>query len=116
MESQVPLDDKEQEILDEIERQFMQDDPKLAKAVLRVLSVDVFRRTSQRAAVGLILGLVMMLVFFLICTWVAMVGFGIMGVAASFFVVAFRRKTTGRGPSSLGWDRWVGGFRSKWRR
>jgi len=29
----VPLNDKEQKILDEIERQFLQDDPKLARAV-----------------------------------------------------------------------------------
>ena len=29
----MPLNDREQKILDEIERQFLQDDPKLAKAV-----------------------------------------------------------------------------------
>ena len=112
----MPLDDREQKILDEIERQFLQDDPKLAKAVLKVSTVDVFRRTSQRAGVGFVLGLVIMLVFFLISTWVAMVGFLIMVVSASFFVVAFRRKTTGRGPTSVGWDQWLGGLRSKWRR
>ena len=112
----MPLDDREQKILDEIEAQFLQDDPKLAKAVLRVSSVDLFRRTWQRAGVGFVLGLAMMLVFFLISTWVAMIGFVIMVVSASFFVVALRRKTTGQGPISVGWDQWLGGLRSKWRR
>ena len=112
----MPLDDREQKILDEIEAQFLQDDPKLAKAALKVWSVDLFRRTSQRSAFGFVLGLIIMLVFFLTLTWVAMVGFVIMVASASFFVVAFRRKTTGQGPTSIGWDRWLGGLRSKWRR
>lgn len=112
----MPLDDREQKILDEIEAQFLQDDPKLARAVLKVSTVDLFRRTSQRAGFGFVLGLIIMLVFFLISTWIAMVGFLIMVVSASFFVVAFRRKTTGQGPTSIGWDQWLGGLRSKWRR
>ncbi len=112
----MPLDDREQRILDEIEAQFLQDDPKLAKAVLKVSSIDVFRRTAVRAGIGFVLGLVVMLVFFLISTWVAMIGFVVMVVSASFFVVALRRRTSGQGPTSIGWDQWLGGLRSKWRR
>lgn len=112
----MPLNDKEQQILDEIERQFLQDDPKLARAVRTASATDVFRRSAWRTGAGFVLGLALMLIFLIINTLVAMIGFVIMVASASVFVVAIRRRTVGPGISGLGVDSWVNRFRSKWRR
>ena len=112
----VPLNDKEQEILDEIERQFLQDDPKLARAVGTASATDVFRRSTRRTIAGFIVGLALMLLFFTSNTLIAMIGFVIMVPSASLFVMALRRRTMGLGPGRLGADSWVERFRSKWRR
>lgn len=112
----MPLNDREQKILDEIERQFLQDDPKLAKAVRTASATNVFRRSAQRSVAGFIVGLALMLVFFTSNTLVAMVGFVIMVASASVFVVALRRRTLGPTANGISMDRWLGNLRSKWRR
>ena len=112
----MPLNDREQKILDEIERQFLQDDPKLAKAVRTASATNVFRRSAQRSVAGFVAGLALMLVFFTSNTLVAMVGFVIMVASASFFVIALRRRTLGPAPGGMSMDRWLGRLRSKWRR
>jgi len=112
----VPLNDKEQEILDEIERQFLKDDPRLAKAVLAAEPTQMFRRAAQRSVAGFIAGLALMLLFFASNTLVAMIGFVIMVASASVFVVALRRRTLGSGSSTLGATSWLDQLRSKWRR
>ncbi len=112
----MPLNDKEQRILDEIERQFLQDDPKLARAVGTSSAADVFRRAARRTIAGFVLGLAFMLLFFTSNTLVAMLGFVIMVASASFFVIALRRRTMGPGPMGMGVDSWIERFRSKWRR
>lgn len=112
----MPLNDKEQKILDEIERQFLQDDPKLAKAVRTASAGDAFRRSAQFSAAGFILGLALMLIFFTSNTFVAMIGFVMMVASASIFVVGVRRRTMGPGAGGLGVDAWADRLRSKWRR
>lgn len=112
----MPLNDKEQEILDEIERQFLKDDPKLAKAVLAAEPTQLFRRSAQRSVVGFVVGLALMLLFFASNTLVAMIGFVIMVASASVFVVSLRRRTLGAGPSNFNAGSWLDQLRSKWRR
>lgn len=111
----MPLNDKEQRILDEIERQFLQDDPKLAKAVRTASATDVFRRSARRTVVGFVAGLALMLIFFTSNTFIAMAGFVIMVASASVFVVSIRRRTLAPGGSFVP-DTWIERFRSKWRR
>lgn len=112
----VPLNDREQEILDEIERQFLKDDPKLAKAVLAAEPRQVFRRSAQRSVAGFIVGLALMLLFFAANTLVAMLGFVIMVASGFVFVVALRRRTLGAGATALSANSWLNQLRSKWRR
>ena len=112
----MPLNDKEQKILDEIERQFLQDDPKLAKAVRTASASDNFRRASRWSVAGFIAGLALMLLFFASNTLVAMLGFVVMVASGSILVVAIRRRTMSPGSAGLGSGAWVDRFRSKWRR
>ena len=112
----MPLNDKEQKILDEIERQFLQDDPKLAKAVRTASATDVFRRSARFTVAGFVGGLALMLLFFTSNTLIAMIGFVVMVVSASVFVIALRRRTMGSGPVGLGLESWADRIRSKWRR
>ena len=112
----MPLNDKEQRILDEIERQFLQDDPKLAKAVRTASAGDVFRRSARLSIAGFIAGLAVMLVFFTISLPVAVVGFVIMVASASVFAVSIRRRTMGPGAGGFAPDSLIERLRSKWRR
>ena len=112
----MPLNDKEQRILDEIERQFLQDDPKLAKAVRTASATDAFRRSARRAITGFIVGLAIMLLFFTSSLPVAMIGFVIMVASASVFVVSIKRRTMGPGVGAFGPDSLLERIRSKWRR
>lgn len=78
------LDDREQQILAEIERQFYEEDPSLAKAVR---NIDRPRRFGVRVPfVGLVVGVVAVIVFFTINTFVALGGFLVMVVSASALV------------------------------
>lgn len=112
----MPLNDKEQRILDEIERQFLQDDPKLAKAVRTASATDVFRRSARRSIVGFVVGLALMLLFFAANTLIAMAGFVVMVASASVFVISIRRRTAGSGTAGFNPDTWIDRLRSKWRR
>jgi len=78
------LDDREQQILAEIERQFYEEDPSLAKAVR---NIDRPRRFGVRVPiVGLVVGVIAVIVFFTINTLVALGGFLVMVVSASALV------------------------------
>ena len=112
----MPLNDKEQRILDEIERQFLQDDPKLAKAVRTASASDTFRRFTRLSLAGFVAGLAFMLVFFTANTLIAMLGFVVMVASASVFVLAIRRRTAAPGTAGLGVEPWIERLRSKWRR
>lgn len=78
------LDDREQQILAEIERQFYEEDPSLAKAVR---NIDRPRRFGVRLPIaGVVVGVVLVIAFFTINTFVALGGFLVMVVSASALV------------------------------
>ncbi len=83
----MPLDDKEQRILDEIERQFYQEDPELAKAVQRIQRPK--RIGVRLSAVGVLVGLAV-IVLFITETYIAAAGFVILVVSATSLVQALR--------------------------
>jgi Protein of unknown function (DUF3040) len=73
----MPLNDHEQKILDEIERRLAEEDPKLVEQVGRT---DLYTHVARRirfAALAFLLGIVLVLMFFL-WAWVAAAGFVIM--------------------------------------
>lgn len=86
----MPLDDREQRILAEIERQFYEDDPELATAVR---NIDRTRSYGVRLPlVGLIGGLAIVVAFFTSQTLVALAGFTLMVVSATVLVQEIRRR------------------------
>ncbi len=92
----MPLDDREQRILAEIERQFYEDDPELATAVR---NIDRTRSYGVRLPlVGLVGGLAIVVAFFTSQTLVALAGFTLMVVSATILVQEIRRR--GWGPAS----------------
>ena len=108
------LDDREQQILSEIERQFYEEDPSLARAVR---NINKPRRFGIRLPVaGLVLGVVIVLAFFTVQTLVALGGFVVIVASASALVYELSDrnratesssdpgsgKTPWRGPSGRG--------------
>jgi hypothetical protein len=87
------LDDREQQILDEIERQFYEDDPKLAETVATTTLAKISARQLKWAGLALILGLGVMLGFFTSSTPVAAGGFVIMVMAVAWIIAIVQRRT-----------------------
>lgn len=86
----MPLDDREQRILAEIERQFYEDDPDLVQAVR---NIDRSRGFGLRLPlVGLVGGLAIVVAFFTSQTIVALAGFTLMVVSATALVHEIRRR------------------------
>jgi hypothetical protein len=86
----MPLDDHEQKILAEIERQFYEEDPELARAVR-----DISRpsRVGIRLAVlGVIAGLAIVIGFFTTRTVVAILGFALLVISATALVTGIRAR------------------------
>ena len=107
----MPLDDREQRILEEIERQFYQDDPKLAQTVRNTTLATMTAKRVRWASVGVVGGLVVMLAFFASNMFVALAGFLVMTAATVWIVSASR--------SRRGWDSlaaWTDRTRQRWRR
>jgi hypothetical protein len=74
----MPLDEREQRILDEIERQFRKEDPDLVERV-NTMPLAKLRSGGVRLAIaGVVLGLVLMLATFSISPFPAVIGFIIM--------------------------------------
>lgn len=85
----MPLDDNEQKILEEIERQFHEEDPELARAVERI---ERPARVGVRLSLlGVIAGLVIVIAYVSI-TWVAVLGFAVLVVSATSLVSALRAR------------------------
>lgn len=95
----MPLNEREQRILEEIERQFYKDDPKLAETVAKTTLESQSRRWNRVAVVGLVLGLVVMLGSFTDYTIVAIGGFILMVVSGGWLAMNLR---TGKGEGSGG--------------
>lgn len=86
----MPLSDREQKILAEIERHFHEEDPALARAVR---NIDRSPRTRLRLPlVGAICGLVIIGATFTSSTWLALIGFALLVVSATYVVQAIRAR------------------------
>jgi Protein of unknown function (DUF3040) len=111
----MPLDEREQRILAEIERQFYEEDPQLAKAV-RDITRSRPRLGPKMAAVGLVAGAALMLLTFTQASWVAVIGFVVMVVSATAMVQAIRlrRQNSDRGQPDAPSEGWFSRFRRKW--
>ena len=95
----MPLDDREQRILEEIERQFYQDDPKLAESVRDARLATASNRGLRWALLALAVGVALMVGFFTSQTLVALGGFAAM-VGAMVWIVAILRRRAGVGTAS----------------
>lgn len=85
----MPLDDKEQRILEEIERQFYEEDPDLARAVQRIERPS--RIGMRLSIVGIIAGLAIVIAYVSV-TWIAVVGFALVVASATSLVNALRAR------------------------
>jgi hypothetical protein len=86
----MPLDDHEQKILAEIERQFYEEDPELARAVRDISRPS--RIGARLAALGVIAGLAIVIGFFTTRTFVAILGFALLVVSATALVTGMRSR------------------------
>lgn len=86
----MPLDDHEQKILAEIERQFYEEDPELARAVRDISRPS--RIGARLAVLGMIAGLAIVIGFFTTRTLVAILGFVLLVVSASALVTGIRNR------------------------
>ena len=83
----MPLDDKEQRILEEIERRFYEEDPELARAVKKIEKPS--RIGVRLALLGVVAGLVIIIAYVSV-TWVAAIGFALLVASATALVNALR--------------------------
>lgn len=110
----MPLDEREQKILDEIERQFYEQDPKLAETVAKTTLAAHGKRWQRLAVVGFVLGLAVMLFSFTSQRFVALGGFVVMVASAGWFAMNLRR--TRSQESSLSLESFFDRARQRWRR
>ena len=108
----MPLDDREQRILDEIERQFYEEDPKLAETVRTATVASLSSRHLKWAILGLVIGAGLMFGFFTSNTLVALIGFGLMVISVMGIVAIARRRSGVAAGSEAGV---IGGLRRRWR-
>lgn len=86
----MPLDDREQRILAEIERQFYEEDPALAHAVR---NIDHSGRFGVKLPLlGVIVGIVAVLVTFTVSPFLALAGFAVLVVSATALVHGIRTR------------------------
>jgi len=103
------LDDHEQKILAEIERQFYEEDPELARAVRQIARPS--RVGVRLAMVGVVAGLAVVIAFFATSTLVAFLGFALLVGSAAALATGLRsrgwrpdeREPQGEEPES-GWQ------------
>ncbi|MDH3731491.1 MAG: DUF3040 domain-containing protein [Acidimicrobiia bacterium] len=107
----MPLDDREQRILEEIERQFYEEDPKLAQTVRNTSLATLTARRVRWASLGIAGGLIVMLVFFTSNRFIALAGFLVM-TGATFWMVSSSRSKRGWNSIAALTDR----TRQRWRR
>jgi hypothetical protein len=87
----MPLSDREQKILAEIERHFYEEDPAIVRAVR---NIDRKRRGGLRIPLlGVVLGLVVIGATFTTSTVLAVLGFATLVVSASFLAHAIRLRS-----------------------
>lgn len=86
----MPLDDREQKILAEIERQFYEEDPELARAVENIDSTPMVK--VRLAILGAVVGLATILFFFAQNIIFALVGFAVLIGSVSVLVPVLRER------------------------
>ena len=89
----MPLDEREQRILEEIERKLAEEDPKLVESVSRATVSTHALARIRWGVLGFLAGFVMML-FFVLSIWFAVIGFAVM--LGSGLVVYHYLKRMGR--------------------
>ena len=109
----MPLNENEQRILEEIERQFYEEDPELARSVAEGARRTRFQPGRRIAVAAFVVGLVVMLASFTSSAWVAAAGFVLMLAAAGWFVTSLRRSSDG-GSEML--ESWLEKARQRWSR
>jgi hypothetical protein len=109
----VPLNEDEQRILEEIERQFYEEDPELARSVADASLRSKFRPQRRFAIAAFAVGLVVMLASFTTSAWIAAAGFVVMLASAGWFVTSLRKSP--EGGSEL-FESWLDKARQRWSR
>jgi len=110
----MPLNEREQRILEEIERQFYQEDPKLAETVAKTTLRSVGRRGRRLALVGFAVGLLVMLFSFTSSPWIAVAGFIVMAASAGWLTLNVRKGGGDGVPGRL--ESWLERTRQRWHR
>ncbi|MGH8874479.1 MAG: DUF3040 domain-containing protein [Acidimicrobiia bacterium] len=110
----MPLDDREQRILAEIERQFYEEDPGLARAVRNIDRPGLRRLGIRLPIAGLIAGALLLLFTFTTSEVVALVGFVIMVLSATALVHSLRTRGGEGGAGQRGSRTWTSRIRTGW--
>jgi hypothetical protein len=108
----MPLNDDEQRILEEIERQFYEEDPELARSVASASWRSRVRPHRRLAILGFLVGLVVMVVSLKIL-WIATLGFILMLASAGWLAMTLRKGSDG-GSDLIG--KWFERARQRWTR
>jgi hypothetical protein len=93
----MPLDEREQRILKEIEDRFYEEDPDLVNTVRSIEKSAESRMPFYMAIAGLVLGIGILLGTFTLSRWVALAGFVVMVVSGTALVQVLRRRS-GKAP------------------
>jgi len=93
----MPLNEHEQKILDEIERQMYEEDPKLAQKVARAVRTGSDRWRMRLAAVVFLIGGVVMFASFTVSWVIAGLGFVVMVASAGWMAHTAGSKREARG-------------------
>jgi predicted phage tail protein len=107
------LNEHEQKILDEIERQLYEDDPKLAEMVAKAVRSGGDRWKMRFAAVLFVLGAVVMFASFTQSLAIAAGGFLLMLASAGWMALTARSTRTHASPDV---SDWVDRLQRRWRR
>jgi hypothetical protein len=109
------LDDREQRILEEIERNLYAEDPKLAQTVAKADFGARNKRRQRLASIGFVVGLVIMLGTFTRYSYLAGIGFILMVASAATIAMSIKAARVDRsGPFSV--SGWMGDVGTRWRR
>ncbi|MEA3503017.1 MAG: DUF3040 domain-containing protein [Actinomycetota bacterium] len=109
------LDDREQKILEEIERNLYAEDPKLAQTVAKADLSARIKRRRLLAGVGFFVGLAIMLGTFTRFSYLAGLGFILM-VASAAAVAATMRGMRADRTALFSVSGWMDDVRERWRR
>jgi hypothetical protein len=109
----LPLNEDEQRILEEIERQFYEEDPELARSVAKASLRSKFRPRRRLAIALFVIGLIVMLASFTRSVWIAAGGFVLMLASAGWLAMSLRKPSDG---SSDLLSSWLERARQRWSR